>query len=119
MTRIRNAKSLKSGGSDGTRTRDLRRDRPSIRCAKSRFVPTITPELAARFLAQIGTGERRLAIVRDYQELHAACRARKDELQIAMATLDEISGNQSGYTAKLLAPKPIKGFGPLARDGVR
>jgi hypothetical protein len=90
-------------GGDGPRKRSR---------SLSKSVPTFTPELAARFLAQIGTGERRLAIVRKYHELHAVCRARSDELQIARTTLDEISGNQPGYSAKLLAPKPIKGFGP-------
>jgi hypothetical protein len=72
----------------------------------------LTPELVARFLAEIGTGERRLALIREYHELHAVCRARSDELQLARTTLDDISGNQPGYSAKLLAPKPIKGFGP-------
>jgi hypothetical protein len=74
----------------------------------------LTPELAARFLAQVGTGERRLAIVREYHQLHAVCRARANELQITRTTLDEISGNQPGYSAKLLAPKPIKGLGQFS-----
>jgi hypothetical protein len=113
MKEKQKSKPLKNnGGSDGTRTRGLRRDRPSIKYIKSGNVPTITPELAVQFLAQVGTGERRLAIVREYSELHAVARARADELQLARTMLDDISGNQPGYSAKLLAPIPIKGFGP-------
>jgi hypothetical protein len=42
-------KALKFGGSDGTRTRDLRRDRPSGSLIKSKTVPTLACKEAATF----------------------------------------------------------------------
>ncbi|MCA1414472.1 hypothetical protein I6F30_25450 [Bradyrhizobium sp. NBAIM20] len=47
-------------------------------------------------------------------ELIAALRDRRDELNISHETIDSISGMQSGYTSKLLAPKPIKNLGPVS-----
>jgi hypothetical protein len=96
----------------GPRNKHSRNGGQRITRALRPTVQILTPELAARFLAEVGTGERRLALIREYHELHAVCRARADELQLARTTLDDISGNQPSYSAKLLAPKPIKGFGP-------
>jgi hypothetical protein len=49
------AKSLKTGGSDGARTRDLRRDRPTIYLAISTTVPTFSVLEWAAFRAEVGT----------------------------------------------------------------
>lgn len=54
---------------------------------------------------------RPLAVVRSYDDLHAALRARADALNVSRQTLDHISGLQSGYCSKLLAPVPIKAIG--------
>jgi hypothetical protein len=58
------------------------------------------------------TEPRQIATVRDYAQLHAALRARAEELRLSRETIDAISGLQSGYSGKLLAPVPIKGLGP-------
>jgi hypothetical protein len=47
-------------------------------------------------------------------ELLQALRDRRDELDISHETLDQISGLQSGYVSKPLAPKPIKNLGPVS-----
>lgn len=57
------------------------------------------------------TEPRRIALVTSYDELIAALRARADELKITRETLDAVSGLQSGYSGKLLAPVPIRQFG--------
>lgn len=49
------AKSLKNGGSDGTRTRGLRRDRPSNSFAISTRVPIFDPQTQAGNRDQVGT----------------------------------------------------------------
>lgn len=54
---------------------------------------------------------RQLATVRSYSDLHAALRARADELKVARQTLDDVSGLQDGYVAKLLAPVPVRVIG--------
>jgi hypothetical protein len=55
--------------------------------------------------------ERRLAVVRSYDELHAVMRARVEELQVTRESIDNVTGLQSGYAGKLLAPIPIKSLG--------
>jgi hypothetical protein len=60
-------KSLKNGGSDGARTRDLRRDRPAVSLTISTVVPTFrAPQAGNR--ASVGTlqnnGYRRSCVVR-------------------------------------------------------
>ena len=45
----------RDGGSDGARTRDLRRDRPTIYLAISRTVPTSSVLERAAFRAEVGT----------------------------------------------------------------
>jgi hypothetical protein len=64
---------------------------------------------------------RQLAIVHDYDGLHAALRARIDELQIVVGqhkrgqkTFDERTGLPDGYASKLLAPVPMKGLGKIS-----
>jgi hypothetical protein len=57
---------------------------------------------------------RRLAIVRTYDELITALRARADELLVTRETMDAVTGLQSGYTAKLLARVPIRQLGRVS-----
>lgn len=57
------------------------------------------------------TEPRQIAVVRSYDELIAALRARASELAISRETIDAVSGLQSGYSGKLLAAVPIKGLG--------
>ena len=52
--------------------------------------------------------------IRSMPELVEALRMRRDELNISHETIDSIAGLQSGYTSKLLAPKPIKNLGPMS-----
>jgi hypothetical protein len=54
------------------------------------------------------------APIRSMSELVQALRDRRDALNISHETIDSISGLQSGYTSKLLAPKPIKNLGPMS-----
>jgi hypothetical protein len=54
------------------------------------------------------------APIRSMDELVQALRTRRDELNISHETIDAIAGLQSGYTSKLLAPKPIKNLGPMS-----
>ena len=54
------------------------------------------------------------APIRSMPELVEALRLRRDELNISHETIDSIAGLQSGYTSKLLAPKPIKNLGPMS-----
>ena len=106
----RHTRTNKSTGSQMTKRRDSVRSERAGRRSRAARPPVqfLTPELAARFLAEVGTGERRLAIVRDLEGLHAVVRARADELQVARTTIDDLAGTQSGYASKVLAPKPIK-----------
>jgi hypothetical protein len=57
---------------------------------------------------------RQIATVRTMDELHEVLRRRADELKMSRATIDAISGLQSGYAAKLLAPVPIKMVGKVS-----
>jgi hypothetical protein len=50
-------------------------------------------------------------MIHSMEELLAALRARRDELQLTHERLDDISGLPSGYFGKLLAPVPIKNLG--------
>lgn len=54
------------------------------------------------------------APIRSMDELLQALRDRRDSLNISHETIDSIAGLQSGYTSKLLAPKPIKNLGPMS-----
>lgn len=60
------------------------------------------------------TEPRQLAVVREYGELVAALRDRAEELDVARETLDEVTGLQTGYCAKLLAPVPVRSIGPAS-----
>jgi hypothetical protein len=61
-----------------------------------------------------GTERRQIAIVSDYLGLIAALRARADELRISRESLDHLTGLQSGYSGKLLAPVPIRMLGRIS-----
>lgn len=60
------------------------------------------------------TTERRIAVVTNYDDLIAALRARADELKVTREGLDAVTGLQNGYSAKLLAPVPIKSLGRVS-----
>jgi hypothetical protein len=45
----------------------------------------------------------------DYLQLHAALRARAEQLNVSRQTLDFESGLADGYCSKVLGPKPIRG----------
>jgi hypothetical protein len=59
---------------------------------------------------------RPLAIVRSYADLHAALRARSDQLAMSRLELDHRAGLADGHAGKLLAPVPIKKLGSLTYD---
>jgi hypothetical protein len=63
-------------------------------------------------------GQRPLAIVKEYDDLLDAARARKAQLGITFATLDDVSVVQPGYSAKLLGPVPTKNFGPMSFSAI-
>lgn len=56
--------------------------------------------------------ERRLGEVKDYDGMIAAIRARMTEIGVTNETMDALTGLQSGYVGKLLAPTRIKNLGP-------
>lgn len=64
--------------------------------------------------ANLATKLRHLADVRSYDDLLAALRARADELGVTRMGLDDVTGLQNGYAAKLLAPVPIKSLGKFS-----
>jgi hypothetical protein len=59
-----------------------------------------------------------IATARNARELCDAFRARVDQLNISMETLDSIAGLPLRYSAKLLAPVPVKQFGPMSLDAM-
>jgi hypothetical protein len=58
------------------------------------------------------------APIRSMPELIEALRNRARELQLTHETIDNVAGLQSGYTSKLLAPKPIKNLGPMSFESI-
>jgi hypothetical protein len=52
--------------------------------------------------------------IRSYDDLIVVARSRMAELQITFETLDDCSGVQSGYAAKLLSLAKIKTLGPMS-----
>ncbi|MDB5937581.1 MAG: hypothetical protein JWQ01_4925 [Massilia sp.] len=58
------------------------------------------------------------APIRSMPELIQALRDRARELQLTHETIDNVAGLQSGYTGKLLAPKPIKNLGPMSFESI-
>jgi hypothetical protein len=53
-------------------------------------------------------------MIRGMPDLLDALRERRDEVGITLEKLDDIAGHPSGYSAKLLAPVPIKNLGWLS-----
>src|SRR6266487_2945760 len=49
-----------------------------------------------------------LAVVTDYDTLHAALRARQDQLDISCQTIDRAAALANGHSSKILAPKQLK-----------
>lgn len=68
--------------------------------------------------ASIPITGRVLATFTDYAGLHRATRARVDELGFSRETLDYLSGNQPGYSGKLLGGAQVKKFGPQSLGNV-
>ena len=60
----------------------------------------------------VNDSPRHLAEVRSYEDLQRALRERADALNVSRLTIDDASGLQSGYSAKLLAVRPSKRLGP-------
>jgi hypothetical protein len=56
---------------------------------------------------------RALAVARDYDELLAAIRARRDALKVPHLVIDDVAGLQTGYASKLLADPPIRNLGAV------
>ena len=54
------------------------------------------------------------SLIRSPDDLVAACRARRDELNISHETIDHLAGWATGYASKVLAPDPMKGLGPVS-----
>ena len=52
--------------------------------------------------------------IRDPKRLLAIMRERREELDVSLERLDELAGLPARYSAKLLAPKPIKNLGPMS-----
>jgi hypothetical protein len=53
-------------------------------------------------------------MIHSMEELLAALRCRRDELQLTHETIDHVAGWPSGYCGKLMAPTPIKNLGWLS-----
>jgi hypothetical protein len=77
----------------------------------------------ARLISTYNAPERRksttparpdVPMIRSMEDLLAALRTRRDELQLTHETIDDVAGWPSGYAGKLLAPEPIKNLGWLS-----
>jgi hypothetical protein len=62
--------------------------------------------------------ETALAEVRGWRDLHAALRARAEQLDVPRETLDALTGLPNGYCAKILAPVPIRNLGRISFDAM-
>jgi hypothetical protein len=52
--------------------------------------------------------------IRSYADLVRALRERKEQLDVSFATIEDVSGLQSGHCSKLMSPRPSKLFGKLS-----
>src|SRR5262249_34209608 len=59
-----------------------------------------------------------LAEVTSPAELHAALRDRAERLGVTREVLDEVAGLASGYSAKILSPRPERALGPVSMPAV-
>ena len=57
-------------------------------------------------------------MIRSHDDLHKAFREAVEAMGVSCELLDEISGLQGGYVAKLLAPVPIRKIGPVSFDAL-
>jgi hypothetical protein len=53
-----------------------------------------------------------LAIITSYDDLHAALRTRREQLNIAFTTLDRAAALTAGHSSKILSPRQIKRADP-------
>ena len=60
------------------------------------------------------TGDRVVAIAKNYDDLLDAFRKRCAEFGTAMERIDDIAGVAKGYASKLLAHKPVRYFGRVS-----
>jgi hypothetical protein len=88
----------------------------SVSSAKSLTPRRLTGNPASEQRDQSVDAPQAIATIGSYDDLIAVARARMDQLEITFATLDWISGVQSGYSAKLLGPGPdhCKTVGPIS-----
>jgi hypothetical protein len=52
--------------------------------------------------------------IRSWNELQVALRQRAETLDVSRELLDDLTGLQSGYCAKLLSPKPVRRIGRVS-----
>lgn len=55
-----------------------------------------------------------LAVIRSYPDLHAALRARAEQLGFSRETIDGVAGLPAGYASKVLGPRPPKKLGAMS-----
>jgi len=52
--------------------------------------------------------------IRNLNRLLAVLRDRREELDVSFERLDDLAGLPARYSAKLLAPRPLKNLGPMS-----
>ena len=57
-------------------------------------------------------------VIKSRDELIAAIRERRDDLDLSCLTIDGIAGWADGYAGKALSPNPMKGLGPKALEAI-
>jgi hypothetical protein len=91
------------------------------RAAPVQAAPETPPAAASEPEAAPGAPGEPAAVPRvitTREELVDLIRRRRDELGLTHQTIDGIAGFQDGYTSKLLAPNPIKNFGPMSLEAM-
>jgi hypothetical protein len=96
---------------DLERSRAAREPKPQKPVAAIKPAPVIVQAVAPPSIEITG---RVLAIFTDYDGLHKAIAARTAALQLTREELDHLSGNQPGYSGKLLAPSQYRKFGKVS-----
>src|ERR1019366_5596390 len=82
--------------------------KPQKPAAVSKPAPVIVQAVAPPSIEITG---RVLAVFSNYDGLQNAVRGRVDEMEFTRLEVDHLSGNQHGYSGKLLGPKQRKKFG--------
>ena len=85
-----------------------REPKPQKPAAVSKPAPVIVRAVAPPSIEITG---RVLAVFSNYDGLQNAVRGRVDEMEFTRLEVDHLSGNQHGYSGKLLGPKQRKKFG--------